>query len=62
MNLFLKGRDPRDAGLMSQRICGVCTYSHYKAGVEAVENALGVEAPYNAKLVRSLLNASLVYA
>jgi quinone-reactive Ni/Fe-hydrogenase large subunit len=59
IELILKGRDPRDAGLMTQRICGVCTYSHYKAGVEAVENALGVEAPYNAKLVRSLLNASL---
>ena len=59
IELILKGRDPRDAGLMSQRICGVCTYSHYKAGVEAVENALGIEAPYNAKLVRSLLNESL---
>jgi quinone-reactive Ni/Fe-hydrogenase large subunit len=59
IELILKGRDPRDAGLMAQRICGVCTYSHYKAGVEAVEDALGVEAPYNAKLVRSLLNASL---
>ncbi|MDP3465831.1 MAG: nickel-dependent hydrogenase large subunit, partial [Sulfuricurvum sp.] len=57
--LILKGRDPRDAGLMAQRICGVCTYSHYKAGVEAVEDALGVEPPYNAKLVRSLLNESL---
>ncbi|WP_373030438.1 nickel-dependent hydrogenase large subunit, partial [Sulfurovum sp.] len=59
IELILKGRDPRDAGLMSQRICGVCTYSHYKAGVEAVENALGIEAPYNAQLVRSLLNESL---
>ncbi|EIF51784.1 nickel-dependent hydrogenase large subunit [Sulfurovum sp. AR] len=59
IELILKGRDPRDAGLMSQRICGVCTYSHYKAGVEAVENALGVEAPYNAQLIRSLLNESL---
>ena len=59
IELILKGRDPRDAGLMAQRICGVCTYSHYKAGVEAVENALGVVPPYNAKLVRSLLNESL---
>ena len=42
IELILKGRDPRDAGLMSQLICGVCTYSHYKAGVEAVENSLGV--------------------
>ncbi len=59
IELILKGRDPRDAGLMAQRICGVCTYSHYKAAVEAVENTLGVEPPYNAKLVRSLLNESL---
>ena len=59
IELILKGRDPRDAGLISQRICGVCTYSHYKAGVEAVENALGIVPPYNAKLVRSLLNESL---
>jgi len=59
IELILKGRDPRDAGLMAQRICGVCTYSHYKAAVEAVEDALGVEPPYNAKLVRSLLNESL---
>ena len=59
IELILKGRDPRDAGLMAQRICGVCTYSHYKAGVEAVENALGVVPPYNAKLVRSLLSESL---
>ncbi|TET88859.1 MAG: nickel-dependent hydrogenase large subunit [Sulfurovum sp.] len=59
IELILKGRDPRDAGLMSQRICGVCTYSHYKAGVEAVEDALGVTPPLNAQLVRSLLNESL---
>jgi len=59
IELILKGRDPRDVGLMAQRICGVCTYSHYKAGVEAVENALGVEPPYNAKLVRTILNESL---
>jgi len=59
IELILKGRDPRDAGLMAQRICGVCTYSHYRAGVEAVEDALGVTPPLNAKLVRSLLNESL---
>ncbi len=59
IELILKGRDPRDAGLMAQRICGVCTYSHYKAAIEAVENTLGVTPPYNAKLVRSLLNESL---
>lgn len=59
IELILKNRDPRDAGLMAQRICGVCTYSHYKAGVECVEDALGIVPPYNAKLVRTILNESL---
>lgn len=45
---ILKGRDPRDAGFFTQRICGVCTYSHYKAGIMAVEDALGIEPPLNA--------------
>lgn len=56
---ILKGRDPRDAGFMTQRICGVCTFSHYKAGIMAVEDALGIEPPLNAKLTRSLMNAAL---
>lgn len=56
---ILKGRDPRDAGLLIGRICGICTYSHYKAGIEAVEDALEIEPPLNAKLVRSLMNVAL---
>ncbi|MBE0490952.1 MAG: nickel-dependent hydrogenase large subunit [Sulfurospirillum sp.] len=56
---ILKGRDPRDAGFFTQRICGVCTYSHYKAGIQAVENALGIDPPLNAKLTRTLMNAAL---
>ncbi|WP_457560099.1 nickel-dependent hydrogenase large subunit [Caminibacter sp.] len=59
IEVILKGRDPRDAGFMTQRICGVCTYSHYQAGITAVEDALGIEIPLNAKLVRSLLYQSL---
>ncbi|AII14819.1 [NiFe] hydrogenase, large subunit [Campylobacter iguaniorum] len=55
----VKGRDPRDAGFMTQRICGVCTFSHYRAGIEAVENALGIVPPLNAKLTRTLMNAAL---
>ncbi|NLC27591.1 MAG: nickel-dependent hydrogenase large subunit [Campylobacteraceae bacterium] len=60
LETILKGRDPRDAGLFTQRICGVCTYSHYKAGIEAVENALGITPPLNAVLTRSLMLASLI--
>lgn len=56
---IVKGRDPRDAGFLVQRICGVCTYSHYKAGIVAVEKALGITPPLNAILVRTLMNISL---
>lgn len=56
---IVKGRDPRDVGFMTQRICGVCTFSHYRAGIEAVENALGIQIPLNAELTRTLMNAAL---
>lgn len=60
LELVVRDRDPRDVGFMIQRICGVCTFSHYKAGITAVEDALGITIPYNATLVRSLMNISLV--
>jgi quinone-reactive Ni/Fe-hydrogenase large subunit len=56
--LILKGRDPRDAGLITQRFCGVCTYSHYEAATLAVENAIGVVPPKNARLIRNLIQGS----
>ncbi|MGS0689190.1 nickel-dependent hydrogenase large subunit [Shewanella sp. 30m-9] len=59
IEVILKGRTPMDVGLIVQRICGVCTYSHYRCGTEAVENALGVQIPLNAKYLRSLMQTSL---
>ena len=59
LETIVKNRDPRDAGFLMQRICGVCTYSHYRAGIEAVEDALGIVPPINAKLTRSLMNMAL---
>ncbi|MGH1599937.1 nickel-dependent hydrogenase large subunit [Campylobacter majalis] len=56
---IVKNRDPRDAGFFMQRICGVCTFSHYKAGIVAVENALGITPPLNAQLTRTLMNSAL---
>jgi len=55
---ILKGRDPRDAGLIVQRFCGVCTYSHYEASIMACEDAFGVTPPPNARLVRNLIKSS----
>lgn len=54
---ILKGRDPRDAWMFVQRICGVCTTVHALASVRAVENALGLEIPLNAQLIRNMVQA-----
>jgi len=59
LEVIAKGRDPRNVPLLMQRICGVCTYSHYLKSTMAVEDALGIKIPYNAELVRSLMNAAL---
>jgi hydrogenase large subunit len=52
---ILKQRDPREAWVFTQRICGVCTTVHAIASVRAVENALGLEVPVNAQYIRNLL-------
>ncbi|MCK5071111.1 MAG: nickel-dependent hydrogenase large subunit [Desulfocapsa sp.] len=54
---ILKGRDPRDAWLFTQRICGVCTTVHALASVRAVENALKLEVPINAQYIRNIVMA-----
>jgi hydrogenase large subunit len=55
IELILQGRDPRDAWLFTQRICGVCTTVHAIASVRAVENALELEIPPNAQYIRNLI-------
>ena len=57
IEVILQGRDPRDAWLFTQRICGVCTTVHALASVRAVENALGLEIPMNAHYIRNLVQA-----
>ncbi len=55
IELILKDRDPRDAWVFAQRICGVCTTVHALSSVRAVENALGIIIPDNARLIRNLI-------
>ncbi|RLA71313.1 MAG: hydrogenase 2 large subunit [Epsilonproteobacteria bacterium] len=59
IELILKGRDPRDAGLIAQRICGVCTNVHYRASISAVENAYSITPPDNAEIIRNLTTLAL---
>jgi len=56
---ILKDRDPRDAGLLAMRICGVCTGTHYQRSIEAVEDAFDITIPKNARLVRNLIQGAL---
>jgi Ni,Fe-hydrogenase I large subunit len=58
IEMILQGRDPREAWIWAQRICGVCTMVHAIASVRAVENALQVDVPENAELVRHLIAGS----
>jgi Ni,Fe-hydrogenase I large subunit len=55
IELILKDRDPREAWIWAQRICGVCTMVHALASVRAVEDALQIEVPNNARIVRNLI-------
>lgn len=55
---ILKGRDPRDAWVFAQRICGVCTTVHAIVSVRAVENALALEVPMNAQYIRNMIVAA----
>ena len=59
LEVILKGRDPRDAWAFVERICGVCTGCHALASVRAVEDALGIEIPYNAFLIREMMARTL---
>jgi len=58
IEMILQGRDPRDAQHFVARSCGVCTYVHGLASVRAVEDAVGVQIPENARLLRNILHGA----
>ncbi|MCA9933429.1 MAG: nickel-dependent hydrogenase large subunit [Ardenticatenaceae bacterium] len=57
IELILKGRDPREAWAFTQRACGVCTTVHSFASIRAVEDALDIQIPKAANLIRNLMIA-----
>ena len=60
IELALAGRDPRDAWTLAERICGTCSGVHALASVRAVENALAIRIPVNARIIRNLLAGTLL--
>ncbi len=56
---ILKGRDPRDAWAITERVCGVCTTVHALTSVRAVESALGITVPPTAEIIRNIMMETL---
>ena len=56
--IILKGRDPRDAYHITQRICGVCPTSHGHAAALCLESASGVRPPELGRLVRNVVEGA----
>ncbi len=60
IELILRGRDPRDAQVFAQRICGVCPQSHGVAAALALDSAFGVadKIPANGRIMRNLIQGA----
>jgi hydrogenase large subunit len=57
--LMLLGRDPREAALLVQRVCGVCPVAHATASALSLDAAFGLDAiPENGRLMRNLIFGS----
>ncbi len=55
---ILRGRDPRDAAHITQRICGVCPIPHGRAACEAFEAAAACAPPPQAVFIRNVVQAA----
>lgn len=56
--VILKGRNPVDAQMITQRICGVCPCAHAQASTLCLDNAFGINPPENGMLIRNLVFGS----
>jgi hydrogenase large subunit len=62
LELILRGRDPRDAQVIAQRICGVCPQSHGIAATLNLDSAFGIadKIPDNGRIIRNLIHGAHV--
>ncbi|WP_379969490.1 nickel-dependent hydrogenase large subunit [Ectobacillus sp. sgz5001026] len=61
LELIVRDRDPRDVWAYIQRICGVCTSTHALASLRSVEDALQIQIPRNAHLIRDIMNMVIFF-
>lgn len=55
---MLQGKDPRDALVISPRICGICSVSQSIAAAEALGEAQSLTPPPNGRLVCNIVHAT----
>lgn len=51
---MLKGKHYTEAGILTARICGICSIGHCLASIRASENAMGVTISETARKLRML--------
>jgi hydrogenase large subunit len=57
-SVFMRGKDPRDAGFITSRICGICGDNHTTCSVYAQNMAYGIENPPLAEMIINLGEAA----
>jgi hydrogenase large subunit len=57
-SVFMKGKDPRDAGFITSRICGICGDNHTTCSVYAQNMAYGIKTPPLAEWIYNLGEAA----
>ncbi|MEV5510791.1 nickel-dependent hydrogenase large subunit [Streptomyces orinoci] len=57
-SVFLKGKDPRDAGFITSRICGICGDNHTTCSDYAQQMAYGIKPPPLAETIVNLGEAA----
>ncbi|MFD2764911.1 nickel-dependent hydrogenase large subunit [Micromonospora eburnea] len=57
-SVFMKGKDPRDAGFITSRICGICGDNHTTCSVYAQNMAYGIKTPPLAEWIINLGEAA----
>jgi hydrogenase large subunit len=57
-SVFMRGKDPRDAGFITSRICGICGDNHTTCSVYAQNMAYGIKMPVLAEWIFNLGEAA----
>jgi hydrogenase large subunit len=57
-SVFMKGKDPRDAGFITSRICGICGDNHTTCSNYAQQMAYGIKPPPLAETIVNLGEAA----